>query len=52
LKPRPIGEWNEARIVSRGTHVEHWLNGAKVLEYDHGNRVSFRDIKIRALPAQ
>lgn len=31
---RPVGEWNESRIVFRGMHGEHWLNGATVVEYD------------------
>ncbi len=77
-----VGEWNRARIIVRGSHVEHWLNGFKTVEYeratqlwralvshskydkwpnfgeaargrillqDHGNRVSFRSIKIREL---
>lgn len=29
---RPVGEWNEGRIVVRGGHVEQWLNGVKVVE--------------------
>jgi hypothetical protein len=29
---RPVGEWNQARIVVRGTMVEHWLNGEKVVD--------------------
>lgn len=33
---RPVGQWNESRIVARGNHVEHWLNGEKLLEYDIG----------------
>ena len=30
---RPAGEFNHSRIIVNGKHVEHWLNGAKVLEY-------------------
>ena len=30
---RPIGQWNSARLISRDGRIEHWLNGAKVLEY-------------------
>lgn len=86
-KANPIGEWNTGRVVSKGKHVEHWLNGKKVVDYergsekfrelvamskykapeynangrfgeapkghillqDHGNQVSFRNVKIKTL---
>ena len=34
---KPAGEWQLARIVVKGAHAEHWLNGAKLAEYDYGS---------------
>lgn len=78
----PAGQWNQARIIANGKHVEHWLNGVKVVRYkkgsqdfrqrmattkfkdyenygeaagghilltDHGDKVYFRNIKIKRL---
>lgn len=80
---KPATQWNRARLVVNGNHVEHWLNDVKVVEYellsadwmqrmqaskfkawtgygrasrgfialqDHGDRVAFRNIRIRELP--
>lgn len=33
-KAMPLGEWNHVRIVSKGNHVEHWLNGKKMVEFE------------------
>jgi hypothetical protein len=81
---KPAGEINSSRIVVNGNHVEHWLNGVKLIEYelgspalmaakakskfkdeagwgtklkghillqDHGDEVSYRNIRIKELPA-
>jgi Domain of Unknown Function (DUF1080) len=34
---KPVGEFNEGEIVVRGNHVEHWLNGAKIVECELGS---------------
>ncbi len=51
--PSPVGEWNTAVIISRGAHVEHWLNGAKILEYTRFSpefRERVRESKFKDLP--
>lgn len=42
-KTKPIGDWNLARIYSKGSHIEHWLNGKKVVEYERGS-VQFKEL--------
>ena len=43
LYPAPAGivksanEWNSSRIILCGSHVEHWMNGQKLLEYELGS---------------
>ena len=34
---KPPDAWNQSRLVVRGNHVEHWLNGVNVLSYEIGS---------------
>ena len=34
-----VGEWNHARIIVKGNHVEHWLNGFKTVDYERGTQM-------------
>lgn len=33
---RPVGQWNVSKLVYRGNHGEHWLNGSKIVEFELG----------------
>ncbi len=44
---KPIGEFNQSRIVLRGNHVEHWLNGVKVVDASLDSQEAMEGIKTR-----
>ena len=36
-KVMPVGQWNTSKIIFNNGHVEHWLNGAKIVEFTAWN---------------
>lgn len=42
---RPPGEWNQVRMIVEGAHVEYWLNGTKVVEYELGSEDWLRRVQ-------
>lgn len=34
---KPVGEWNQGRVVCKGTVIQHWLNGVKVIGFDYAD---------------
>lgn len=43
---RPVGEWNEGRIVCQGSVIQHWLNGAAVIDFDYTDPRWKREVEI------
>ncbi|MEZ6056434.1 MAG: DUF1080 domain-containing protein [Planctomycetaceae bacterium] len=33
----PVGEWNRGRVVCKGSVIQHWLNGEKVIDFDYAD---------------
>ena len=46
-KPKPVGQFNTSRIVVKGMHVEHWLNGVRVVNTTLDSRDAIAGIKKR-----
>lgn len=52
-KLKPLGEFNTSRIIVDGNHVEHWLNGQKVLSYELGSpelEAAYQKSKFASIP--
>jgi len=32
---KPVGEWNTGKVICKGTVIQHWLNGQKVIDFDY-----------------
>jgi hypothetical protein len=43
---KPFGEWNEGRIMCKGTVIQHWLNGAKVIDFDYTDPRWFHELEM------
>ncbi len=43
---KPVGEWNQARIVCKGTVIQHWLNGVKVIDFDYADPKWAKEVEL------
>jgi len=34
---KPAGSWNAVRLIANRSHIEHWLNGVRIVEYELGS---------------
>lgn len=43
---RPIGEWNQGRIVCQGSIIQHWLNGERVIDFDYSDPKWAKEVEL------
>ncbi len=43
---RAVGEWNTAGVTCKGTVIQHWLNGQKVIDFDYTDPRWAREVEI------
>lgn len=43
---KPLGEWNEGRVMCKGTVIQHWLNGEKVIDFDYTDQKWAKEIEL------
>jgi hypothetical protein len=43
---KPVGEWNEGRIVCQGSVIQHWLNGVKVIDFDYNDPKWAKEVEL------
>lgn len=43
---RPVGEWNDGKIVCQGTIIQHWLNGERVLDFDYSDPKWSKEVEL------
>ena len=34
---KPVGQWNSGKVICKGSVIQHWLNGKKVIDFDYAD---------------
>ena len=43
---KPVGEWNTGRIVCKGSIIQHWLNGERVIDFDYNDPKWAKEVEL------
>lgn len=46
---KPFGEWNEGRVACKGTVIQHWLNGEKVIDFDYADPKWAKEVELLSI---